>query len=112
MGGKNCDLNHRGHGGASLATSLRSRSVLLHDRTAAIVWAIALEELVGCSVTSHGMKTTQLLAFTVPLGVMAAGFAIGGRDGALFTMVGAGALLVVSLWQAIKAVNRDDKKST
>jgi len=57
------------------------------------------------------MKITQLLAFTVPVGVMAAGFAIGGRDGAIFSMVGAGALLIVSLWQAVKAVNRDDKKS-
>jgi hypothetical protein len=57
------------------------------------------------------MKTTQLLAFTIPVGVMAAGFSIGGRDGAIFSIVGAAALLIVSLWQAIKAVNQDDKKS-
>jgi hypothetical protein len=57
------------------------------------------------------MKTTQLLAFSVPVGVMAAGFAIGGRDGAIFSIVGAAALLIVSLWQAIKVVNKDEKKS-
>ena len=57
------------------------------------------------------MKIGQLLSFTVPIGVMAAGFTIGGRDGAIFMMVGAAALLIVSLWQAIKLVNQDDKKS-
>ena len=56
------------------------------------------------------MKTTQLLAFMVAVGVMAAGFAIGGRDGAFFSIVGAGALLIASFWQAIKLVNQDDKK--
>ena len=56
------------------------------------------------------MKTTQLLMFTVPIGVMAAGFTIGGRDGAIFSMVGAAGLLIVSFWQAIKLVNQDDKK--
>jgi hypothetical protein len=56
------------------------------------------------------MKTTQMLMFVVPVGVMAAGFSIGGRDGAVFSMVGAAALLIVSFWQAIKLVNQDDKK--
>lgn len=47
----------------------------------------------------------------VPVGVMAAGFSIRGRDGAIFSLIGAAALLVVSLWQAIKLVNQDNKKS-
>jgi hypothetical protein len=56
------------------------------------------------------MKTTQLLAFMVPISVTAAGFAIGGRDGAIFSIVGGSALLIVSLWQAIKVVNKDEQK--
>jgi hypothetical protein len=58
------------------------------------------------------MKTTQLLLFMVPVGVMSAGFTIGGRDGAIFSIIGGSALLIVSIWFAIKAVNQDDKKSS
>ena len=52
------------------------------------------------------MKTTQILAFTVPVAFIAAGFVIGNRDGAIISVVGAAALLVVSFWQAIKVVSK------
>jgi len=57
------------------------------------------------------MKTAQMLSFIVPISVMAAGFSIGGGDGAIFSLVGAAALLIVSFWQAYKLVSQDDKKS-
>jgi hypothetical protein len=57
------------------------------------------------------MKTTQMLMFTVPIAVMAAGFSIGGRDGAIFSIIGAAALLVISFWQATKVVRQNDSKS-
>ena len=53
------------------------------------------------------MKTSLLLAFTVPIAVVAAGFTIGGRDGGIISLIGAFALIVVSFWQAIKIVGKN-----
>ncbi len=60
---------------------------------------------------AYPMKTTQILVFAVPFGVIAAGFSIGGRDGAIFSIVGCVALLIVSFWQAIKVLNQDANRS-
>jgi hypothetical protein len=49
--------------------------------------------------------------FMVPLAVTIAGFSIGGRDGAIFSIIGAAALLIVAFWQAIKILGQEDKKS-
>jgi hypothetical protein len=57
------------------------------------------------------MKTTQMLAFAVPVSLIAAGFSIGGRDGAIFSIVGSAVLLIVSFWQAIKLVSQNDNKT-
>jgi hypothetical protein len=56
------------------------------------------------------MKPIQMLSFTIPIGLIAAGFAIGGRDGAIFSIVGSVALLAVSFWQVIKIGQQMDKK--
>jgi len=52
------------------------------------------------------MKTAQILAFSIPVAFIAAGFVIGNRDGAIISVVGSAALLIVSFWQAIKVVSR------
>jgi hypothetical protein len=56
------------------------------------------------------MKTSQFILFAVPIGVMSAGFSIGGRDGAIFSLIGAAALFGVSIWQMIKALEQSHEK--
>ena len=52
------------------------------------------------------MKTSQMLLVAVPVALLASGFTIGGRDGAIISIVGAAILLLVSFWQAIKIVGK------
>jgi hypothetical protein len=55
------------------------------------------------------MMPIQMILFTAPIALIAAGFVIGGRDGAIFSIVGAVALLAASFWQVIKIGQQMDK---
>jgi len=52
------------------------------------------------------MKLGQSFPFIIIVAVIAAGFSIGGRDGAIISIVGSVGLLAFSLWQAFKIIGR------
>jgi hypothetical protein len=52
------------------------------------------------------MKSDSPILFIIPLAVIVSGFTIGGRDGAIISIVGSVALLAYSLWRAFKIVGR------
>jgi hypothetical protein len=55
------------------------------------------------------MKPIQTLLFIVPISLIASGFVIGGRDGAILSIVGSVALLAVSVWQVVKIAKQQWK---
>ena len=55
------------------------------------------------------MKPVQTILFMAPVALIVAGFVIGGRDGAIFSIIGAVGLLAVSFWQVIKIAQGFDK---
>jgi hypothetical protein len=52
------------------------------------------------------MKFGFVVPFAIFLGMTTAGFTIGGRDGAIISIVGAAGLFVFSMWQAFKILGK------
>jgi hypothetical protein len=57
------------------------------------------------------MNVLQAIAFTIPISLIASGFVIGGRDGAIFSLVGSVALVAVTIWGVTRIARKEFSSS-